>query len=66
MAKEDVLIPKENGKPVLQEIVILDNGVVEIPWVTPRASGLVRALAALSGDDNLLASGPNSTNIYCG
>lgn len=53
------------GPPVEQELVIRPDGRIEVPWITPKASRLVREVFdAVS--DGTFPVGVVSGNIYCG
>jgi len=66
MADDVVLTEAESVDDFIQEIVVRKNGVVEIPWITPRASELVLELWELFGGDKPFAVKRISGNIYCG
>jgi hypothetical protein len=56
-------IPKEPA--VEQEIFILPDGRVEIPWVAPRATRLVLEVHQAVSDEPFPV-GVISGNLYCG
>ena len=60
----DKVVLKENQ--IVQEIIINKNGKLEVPWITPKASGLIIALWEDFNDGRPFPITVLSGNIYCG
>ena len=62
ISDEDVL--KQNQ--IVQEIIITKNGEVQVPWITPKATGLIIALWEDLNDGRPFPVTVLSDKIYCG
>jgi hypothetical protein len=63
---DEAFLTKSRGREAFsQEILIRSDGSIEIPWITPRASNLVRALWKEFGDGESICM-VGFGDIYCG
>jgi len=54
-------------REIIQEIIVNSNGCIEVPWIKPAASPLVKAIwEELVDKDSIPVTVLTGTYIYCG